>query len=293
MIKIKGNYIFKCTYDKDSLEEMDIIKSSTQNIENAYLKSDKMADASRILKKYKNDCVCTLPLCNTVEAQSLGANIVIDEISTPRAKDYKYKTIDELMEIKNLDLSSSLVNEVLKAVSKLSDEGEDIVLNIEGPITILTSLIDLTKVIKAIRKEKDKLDDILEFIKDFIIDYGVEGVKSGAKIISYADPTGNMDILGERTYSKLNSKITLKIINELKDKVGDRALIHVCGRTTSSLLNLGLIEINEIGFCEDALYGEALLKLPSKGVNLVGQNCIKKTKKNVDSEKIYEVKILK
>lgn len=274
------------------MEELKFLKENNLKIPDVYLKCDEMVKAKKLLKESTKNTVCYLPLCDTMCAQSLGANILIDELSTPRVKNYKYNDIEDLLNLEKVNFNEVEVSEVLKAIKKLSSENENVILSLEGPITILSSLIDLTTIVKALKNRKSDLDKILEYVKDFIVEYAVKGVESGAKIISYADPTGNMDILGKRTFCNLSSDITMKIFKELQEKINDKASIHICGRTTTSLLNLELMEIEEFNFNSDMTYADVLLKEDLCEGRLFGQNCIKNTNKSVCNESIYRVKIL-
>ncbi|HGM3508679.1 TPA: uroporphyrinogen decarboxylase family protein [Clostridioides difficile] len=274
------------------MEELKFLKENNLKIPDVYLKCDEMVKATKLLKESTKNRVCYLPLCDTMCAQSLGGNILIDELSTPRVKNYKYNDIEELLNLQKVDFDKVEANEVLKAIKKLSSENEDVILSIEGPITILSSLIDLTTIVKALKNRKNDLYKVLEYVKNFIVEYAVKGVESGAKIISYADPTGNMDILGKRTFCNLSSDITMEIFKELQEKINGKASIHICGRTTTSLLNLGLMEIEELNFNNDMTYADVLLKEDVCKGRMFGQNCIKNINKSIFNEKIYIVSIL-
>lgn len=274
------------------MEELKFLKENKLKIPDVYLKCDEMVKGAKLLKESTKNTVCYLPLCDTMCAQSLGGDILIDELSTPRVKNYRYKDIDELLNSKKVSIYEVEVNEVLKAIKQLSNENQDVILSLEGPVTILSSLIDLTTIIKALKNRKSDLEKILEFIKDFIVEYAVKGVECGAKIISYADPTGNMDILGKRTFCNLSSDITVKILKELQEKIDDKASIHICGRTTSSLLNLDIMEMEEIKFESNITYGDALLKKDLCTGRLFGQNCIKKTHCSIKGTSLHRVNIL-
>jgi uroporphyrinogen-III decarboxylase len=59
------------------------------------------------------------------------------------------------------------------------------VLNVEGPFTIISSLIDPMNFYKGIRKNKAAVTKIISVVEDSIVKYIIEGLKRGARIISY------------------------------------------------------------------------------------------------------------
>ena len=129
----------------DQLEEIpeSIVKNSGLIFPDVHSKAEYIVELSKGLKKYKNDILCRLPFCNTVEAEALGGNIKLGDAKTgPRVESYAYNSLDELLEIGEIDFKSRRIAEVLKAVQILRDQDETVVLNVEGPFTIITSLID-------------------------------------------------------------------------------------------------------------------------------------------------------
>ena len=126
----------------DQLEEIpdSIVKMTGLNFPEVHTKADYLATLSMEMKKHKKDNLCRLPFCNTVEAEALGGNIKLGDAKTgPRVESYAYSSIDELLEMGDIDFTSGRIREVLKAVEILSGTGELVVLNVEGPFTIITS----------------------------------------------------------------------------------------------------------------------------------------------------------
>lgn len=239
-----------------------------------YFNSERMTIASKLIKEHKNDLFCFLPISETVEVHMLDGDLIIDEISTPRVKSYKYSSLDEILSISKVDVYDGVMGQVLKSIAQLSKDNQNVVLNIAGPITILSSLIDIKVIIKSLKNRKEDLDIILNNIKQLTLDFTKAGIECGASIISLADPTGNMDILGERTYTRLCKNIMLDLISDLQSIIEDKGILHLCGRTTSSLLNLGVIKCERINLNYPMKYGQALLAHKELNVKVVGQNCI-------------------
>ncbi|GAA0865560.1 uroporphyrinogen decarboxylase family protein [Paraclostridium tenue] len=251
-----------------------------------------IAYISKGLKKYKNDSICKVPFCTTVEAEAFGGIINLGDLkSTPRVKSYAYNSLDELFNIKNIDFNKGRINEVLEAVSILNNEGEVVALNVCGPITIISLLIDLKYFYKGIRKNKNQINDFMKLIEDNIVNYIIKGYENGAKIISYSDPVGDVNIVGPKVYENIVSVTTLNIINRVSNKLDD-CIIHLCGKTSTALYNIGAYDFNKIKYNNKITYGQAICNLlDTKGVKIIGNNCMKKTPCKVKESIIYSINL--
>ena len=280
----------------DQLEEIpdSIVKMTGLNFPEVHTKAEYLATLSMEMKKHKKDNLCRLPFCNTVEAEALGGNIKLGDAKTgPRVESYAYSSIDELLEMGDIDFTSGRIREVLKAVEILSGTGELVVLNVEGPFTIITSLIDSRVFYKAIRKNKEIVNNVLTILEDNIVKYIKEGVKRGAKIISYGDPVGALDIVGPKVYREYSGKFSYNILKRVENEIGS-SILHICGKTSTVFQNMGLIETRPIKLKEDITYGESIdyiLKNRSD-VRIIGHNCIKKTPLKLKNSTVWNIKIL-
>ena len=295
MIIISEVVDFVCV--SDQLEEIpeSIVKNAGLNFPEVHTKAEYIVTLSKELKKHKNDTLCRLPFCNTVEAEALGGNIKLGDAKTgPRVESYAYNSIDELLDIGEIDLTSKRIREVLKAIEILRDKGETVVLNVEGPFTIITSLIDSKIFYKATRKEKDKVNQFLPIIEDNIIKYIKEGMNRGAQIISYGDPAGALDIVGPKVYREYSGKATFNILKRVESELGD-SIIHICGKTSTAFQNMGLMEAHPIKFEEYITYGEAIDYILKKrsDVKIIGNNCIKRTPFKLKNSTIWVMKLNK
>lgn len=280
----------------DQLEEIpeSIVRNLGLNFPEVHTKADYLATLSMEMKKHKKDNLCRLPFCNTVEVEALGGNIKLGDAKTgPRVESYAYSSIDELLEMGDIDFTSGRIREVLKAVEILSGTGELVVLNVEGPFTIITSLIDSRVFYKAIRKNKEIVNNVLTILEDNIVKYIKEGVKRGAKIISYGDPVGALDIVGPKVYREYSGKFSYNILKRVENEIGS-SILHICGKTSTVFQNMGLIETRPIKLKEDITYGESIdyiLKNRSD-VRIIGHNCIKKTPLKLKNSTVWNIKIL-
>ncbi|MEF9951562.1 MAG: uroporphyrinogen decarboxylase family protein [Clostridium sp.] len=141
--------------------------------------------------------------------------------------------------------------------------------NVEGPFTILCSLISPVEVFKQCRPGKGKLNIALRLICDFLEDYIYK--LSGVKMISYADPSGDMKIVGPRIFKEFVAPYTIEIINYIKKCNID--VIHICGRMSVSLEDMEYIRVKREVMDSIKPYEEHVLSL--NGGKVICHSCVK------------------
>lgn len=284
---MKAALNFKCT--RDSLEEIpqNIIRDKGLSFPKVHTNKIDIFTLAKALKEDKNDKICRVPFCVTVEAEALGADIKLgDNKSGPRVNDYLFNSVEELSNIKVLDLTKGRIREVLTAVEMLDKKDEVVALNVEGPFTIISSLIDPLNFYKGIRKNRELVDKFMEVIEDNIVKYILAGIKSGAQIISYADPVGSIDIVGPKIYKELSGKVTYNVLKRIEDKL-EGVIVHLCGKTSIAFDELGFINSTFIKV-KGNTYGQAIVELLEyETVKFIGHRCIKETPFKINSVSIW------
>lgn len=102
-------------------------------------------------------------------------------------------------------------------------------LDIGGPISIATSVMDSQLFYKILRKDRHKIDSLLKLIENSAVEYISEGIKRSADIISFADPAGTIDIVGPKIYKELSGKATYNILKRIENGLG-KSVVHLCGK---------------------------------------------------------------
>lgn len=76
------NVDFKCA--SDNLEEIpeEVVKEIGIDFPEVHTEAEYIASLSKELKKYKEDILCRVPFCNTVEAEALGGKIKLGDSKT-------------------------------------------------------------------------------------------------------------------------------------------------------------------------------------------------------------------
>ena len=188
---------FRCTYSNSAGIREEVTRNLNLTFPDAYLHWDTMAAISLALKETDGAGFCELPFCHTVEAEAMGGIVNFgNEKIGPRAKEYIYTKPEELLDLKEMDFSQGRLHEVLLACQHLRQKGENVVLEIAGPFTILNVLIDIRYVFKAMRKQPELMKQVFWKIGDQLLRFIKEAQKYGVNMISYADSSGAVSIIG-------------------------------------------------------------------------------------------------
>ena len=169
---------FKCTYDNGVLEHSKIVEELGFTFPDVYLHADKMAALSKRQKEKQGNSICVLPFCHTVEGEAMGGIITLgNEVAGPRAKEYLYTDYKELGEINEIDFTKGRIQEVLQACQILHEQGEHVMLEVSGPITILNVLIDIKQIFKGMHKDFEFMKSVFQKVGTQILRYIKEAKK--------------------------------------------------------------------------------------------------------------------
>lgn len=284
---------FKC--EGENLEQIpeSIVQRTGITFPEAHKDKNQMAVLAKEIRAYKNDTVVRIPFCVTVEAEALGGDIQLGDAKIgPRVRGYRFENVEEMQQMSEMNLESGRIKEVLDCVELLRNQGEVVALNVEGPFTIISSLIDPMYFYKGIRKNKEAALNIIKVIEDSIVNYILEGLKRGASIISYGDPVGAMDIVGPKIYEELSGKSSYNILKRVEQHL-DGAVVHICGKTSVAFVKLGFAETVPVEFPEDMKYGEAINIAinEKKDIKFIGHRCIKKSPFMLGNKVLWSIKL--
>lgn len=246
---------------------------------------------AREMKSLKNEPVCRLPFCLTIEAEAMGADIRLDDMKNgARVRTYAFTRIEELNTIQPINFQLGRINTVLDAAAYLHNQGETVALNIEGPFTILSSLIEPKLLYKAIRKNDPSVLPGFEMIEKNIIAYAQLAIEAGVTILSYADPVGAIDIIGPQLYKQHSGRVTCNILKTLA-ATPRNAVIHLCGKTSTALEKCGFAQSKRHDHNESVTYFDALSQMvnDNKETQIIGHSCIRRLPWQKRAPKIWQV----
>jgi len=211
-----------------------------------YAKTEHIVSLARCAGQKSAAPIALLPFCHTVEAHAMGADIKpADETAGPRPGNY---VMQSPAEVKHTVIAGDAdAKRLLEACATLKAEGLPVVFQLSGPISILSCLMDLSKVFKLWRKEPDTVQACLDTIRDMLCEFVKEIVSAGAECISYADPAASPDILGPKYSALLTECFTVPLLREMIDICGTACTISVCPLTGAALSRAGQIKMTPRG----------------------------------------------
>lgn len=275
---VKEIKLFQCTQKENYKIPDSLLNELEINYIEANYETDKMVALARKVREYKAAKYCCLPFCHTVEAEAFGSSIIIDNEEGNRISKYAINGENEFDKITALDLSKGRISKVLESVKILKDQGEKVCLNIMGPMSIAMSIMDSQLFYRSIRRDEKKVIKLLEIIEESIVLFIIKVTSLGVDVISFADPTGTLDIVGPRVYKEISGRSTYRILRKIENQLGE-TLVHICGKTSTSLEAIGLLSTEEIKIDGDS-YEDKINRISTErdDVKFIGHWCMKLNK---------------
>ncbi|OHW62873.1 methylcobalamin:coenzyme M methyltransferase [Andreesenia angusta] len=266
---------FKCSYDNSAGVNSEVAQRTGLKFPEAHREWESIARLSLELKKYEKSDFCELPFCHTLEGEAMGGIINLgDENIGPRAKDYLCSSMEEVLELPDIDYSRGRIAEVLKAGNFLRREGEQVILYVSGPFTILNVLADPRQVFRSFRKSPELAEQVFNKLKNEILRFVEEAQKSGIKIISYGDSVGGLNILGPKLLEQTVDMFTYPLLKEFEVTLDDDSLVTLCPKTSFALIGTGKARWKDIDLGGSMRYSKACMSISGKA-KFAGQMCIK------------------
>ena len=283
---------YKCSYDNITSASAQIAKENGLRFPDVYMHADSMVTLAKAIKGHEKAKICEMPFCHTVEAEAMGADINLgDENAGPRARAYLTTDIEDILSLPGIDFSRGRIHEVLMACNMLEEQGEHVVLEIAGPFIMMNGLIDIKYMVKCMRKDKDLALKVLERLGDEAVRYAEEAVKYGVKMISYADSTCSVEILGQERMAWITNEFTCRLVKRLKAVTEGKALLMLCPKTTFALIGTENAELKDRMLSKEMTYPEGCIESIGR-LAAVGQVCVKKRDFRLAGGKIKEVVLL-
>lgn len=271
--------------EEQKLEEGELEKLGL-SLPEAHKSRETLVALAKAWKEKRKGKFCELPFDHMVEAEAMGGVINYgDSKAGPRAGDYCCRSMEEVLQLSDIDFTAGRIKEVLDACRILKEQGEAVLLEISGPFTILNGLVDPRQVFKAMRKQPETADQVFEKLKRNILAFAKKAQEAGADLLSYADSSGGISILGPRLGEEVAKKFTAPMLKELKDKKKDMTVV-LCPKTALALVGAGLADWEEVQVEEGPVsYGEACLRIRGKA-DFTGQMCIKEAEELLQGGKV-------
>ena len=214
-----------------------------------------------------------------------------NEIAGPRAGGYVCTDVEEILNLPDMDFTKGRIQETLLACKKLREEGEHVVFEVAGPFTILNVLIDARYVFKGMRKKPEVMEKVFWKLGDQILKY-MELVKEyGGDLISYADSSGGVNILGPKMMEAVTVNFTYPFLKKVEQLADDKTMILLCPKTTLALIGTEKAKFVDHQLEEPIGYAQACIHMIGKA-HFAGQMCIKNVGYQLNHGIFKEVKLL-
>ena len=174
-----------------------------------------MLRISREKQKADNSCFIKLPPIFMPEAAAFGAK------STSH---YPYNSIEEFLRIQPND---TIAQEILKSIRMVKDE--PILFKLTGAFSVLAALIEPMKLYKAMVKSPNSLHMALQKVNSWLTNYAKSALQSGARVISFADPSGLCELLGKQFYTGFVANYQMELFHSLEPFLTQSA-VFICGK---------------------------------------------------------------
>lgn len=280
---------FHCTHYNMSGISGEVAESLGLSFPDAYLHAETMAELSRALRRQSGAAFCELPFCHTVEAEAMGGSIRYgDGLAGPRAKEYVCSSLEEVLVLPPIDFGRGRIHEVLLACRRLKEQGEHVLFEVSGPFTILNVLIDVKYVFKGMRKRPELVKEVFWKLGEESLAFMEEAKRHGAELISYADSSGGVNILGPNMARQVAEDFTRDFLKKAEKIADENTMLLLCPKTTFTLLGLRMATFKDRLLAEPMRYGEACLQMRGT-VKIAGQTCIKNVDYRLDSGIFKEI----
>jgi uroporphyrinogen-III decarboxylase len=134
--------------------------------------------------------------------------------------------------------------------------------------------MDARYVFRYLRKNTETMLQVLEHLGDEVLRFAEKAVENGASMISYADSTGGLNILGPKNMELVTNAFTYPFLKKAQKVVEGKAQIILCPKTTFALLGTEKMVWKDVPIAQPMKYVEACMSVKDEAI-IVGQSCIK------------------
>ncbi len=234
-------------FDREPLDEMPFftgmgmvllpaIKKLGYNFPSVHRNAERMAMAGiESARMFKLDSV-VVPYDMCMESEALGNEISLYEDSAdilyPTIPYKNWQELDQV-EITQEDIDTIMdkypLNILPEAIKIIKKEAPELAVGAWqlGPFTQCGQTIELDKVLKAVFKQKELVENILDKFSDMIINIGKALQAAGADFITLREPGVAADLLSPRTFKEMIQPRLTRIMSAWEPP----KVLHICGST--------------------------------------------------------------
>ena len=251
---------FPCALRHDSCITPEVAEALSLSFPDAYCRADCLYAAAKYIRVQDELDYCHLPMCHTLEGDAMGATINYgDERFGPRAGAFRYDRPEQLLKLPDMDFQTGHMAQVLEACRRLAADGEAIMYDVDGPFTILGTLIDMKHLFKIFRSREDLVAHIYQHLERNLLAYLQQLCDHGVRLFSYADSAGSPGILGPKLAERVHREFTVPFLKKAAALLEGRGLLVLCPKTSYALESIGLARWERLELGKTMSYQEAML----------------------------------
>lgn len=282
---------YECRPEDSDQGALETIRRYQLPVPEIYLEQEQIVRFAMLEKEMSEKPFCTIPFDHTLEAQAMGGHIRYgNELAGPRAEKAVCERLEELKEILHMDFSRGRMKETLSACRYLREQGEEVLFQLSGPMTIWNTLIDLKHVLKGIRKKPDQMENLLQDLEEELLRLLTEVKKTGVRLISYADSAGGLMILGPKSMEWITNLFTYPFLRRAQDIMGKDMSMILCPKTAFALIGTELAKRVEIEIPGEMTYQEACIYAVGKE-SFPAQMCINRSQAVIKNRKLMTLQL--
>ena len=276
--ELEKELTFECLGEPERPITEELCSNAGAKYAAVFSRAEDMVKAALEVKKLNRDVFCKLPFCVTIEAEAFGAEVSLNSLyGVPAVARFRYERVEDIPALPEMDFSGGRVREVLRAATILRDMGETVILNIEGPFTVLSQLVPSKQIYKGLYRQREKLRELSAWITAQLVRYAQVAERHGVDVLSYADPTVAADLISPKLYAELCGEISYEVLKAIEGAT-ERVVLHLCNKTSVSFQKAGFCSMERITPKPGLTYGEALLEAIGRpDVRCIGHGCIQRT----------------
>lgn len=189
------------------------------------------------------------PIVGTMEGELAG--MMLDKNANLR-RFMELDSIDELYNLKEFDFNLEHFITMEKA---MASEEAPICFKLNGLLSFISQVIDISKFLLAFRKKLDK-EKIYAYYRRNVLDLLLKLDENKVKLICLADPILSVETVGPKIVKELVNDFYYPLINDILNFTNFK--LHICPKLGFALSDLGLY--NEMKLeCDEMSYQEALI----------------------------------
>jgi len=177
------------------------------------------------------DCV-VVPYDMTMESEAMGNQISLyedsEDILYPTIPHKQWKSMEEVVVPDDI-MSRGRLPIVAEAIKIIKKEAPELPVGawVLGPFTQIGQILELDMILKAVFKEKAKVEALLAKMSDLCILEGRTWQEAGCDYVTLREPGVAADLLSPRTFRDVIKPCLTRIIDGWKSP----KLLHICGST--------------------------------------------------------------